>query len=343
MSMDEEDQEDEAHEAEVAAAEAAVDAAYAALDEAQQERDACAEALEEAKRAREKAESDLQAVQEMMRQLETEGGEAREVQERRYLELQGVYQEAQSRLGKAVAALEGYLAQHPPAAAYQAWRSWRPTSGGVVKPDQLRDRFQMDRGVLREFIRDMSCRDRAYHDMLQRLRVRYAEARGPVERKWVADHARGFFSGRTNELLAEEGLRPLANHLEHQHRVTLQDGGVTVVDLVLRDMNQAVIFGRGPGRSVQAGQDLGAEMKAYRTGNYMQELDHLTRQVGGHRELDASVVLCSRDIAELPAEKQRQFRDAVAAEGSFVLGILPKKEELDAACLAAIQEKEDGE
>ena len=52
-------------------------------------------------------------------------------------------------------------------------------------------------------------------------------------------------------------------------------------------------------------------------------------QAGGHQDSSASITICSGDIHDLSEGRERELRDAMRDAGSPIVGMLPKKDEID--------------
>lgn len=61
----------------------------------------------------------------------------------------------------------------------------------------------------------------------------------------------------------------------------------------------------------------------------------------GHKQADAQCTLCSRDIHDLPPEKEKELRDTLRDAGSPMVGMLPSKNEIDQSCLYFIRQGEE--
>ena len=61
-------------------------------------------------------------------------------------------------------------------------------------------------------------------------------------------------------------------------------------------------------------------------------------QAGGHRAADASITVCTRDIKDLSPDEQKEIRRKLREAGSPLIGMLPKKDDLDEACKEVLEE-----
>ena len=59
-------------------------------------------------------------------------------------------------------------------------------------------------------------------------------------------------------------------------------------------------------------------------------------QAGGHRAANASATICTADIHDLPETEERELRDRLRTAGSPMLGMLPRKRDIDRALYEAI-------
>ena len=65
----------------------------------------------------------------------------------------------------------------------------------------------------------------------------------------------------------------------------------------------------------------------------------MEKQAKGHRQCDLSCTVCSRDIKDLPPEKEQLLRSRLRDAGSPILGMLPRKSELDKDCIDFVKAK----
>lgn len=62
-------------------------------------------------------------------------------------------------------------------------------------------------------------------------------------------------------------------------------------------------------------------------------------QAKGHKLCDVSCTVCTRDINDLSPEQKEEVKSRLKAAGSPILGMLPRKSELDAHCIQFVKEK----
>lgn len=323
-------------EAAVADAEAAVDAAQAAV--------------EEATAALEKATEDSQRMEHRVERAKQALSMAEQVSERAQQECTSRMQEVgrsidtgKARLAAAQRALDAYLAAYPPAGRFHDWLHWHHESGKPITPDVIRDRLNLSREeqrLLQEYLYD---RNPGYRNMVDKYRGEWVAANGDVERNIVNRDARIHLCGAYAEHLARHALAPLGGNIETQGRTLVgDDGRYTKTDLIVTDLRVPVVLGRGEGMGAPVGGSLAFEVKCGKADYLYAQKDHMLFQAEGHKQADAHCTLCSRDIHDLPPEKEKELRDALRAAGSPLVGMMPAKNDIDHSCLAFIQPDKEG-
>ncbi|HGM4104697.1 hypothetical protein OFL75_25800 [Pseudomonas aeruginosa] len=248
-----------------------------------------------------------------------------------------------ARLISAQQALDAYLATNPSAAQFHAWLKWDPAKDGrPVTPDMLRDRMNLSseqRRLLQEYLYD---RDPAYRKQVDKFRNQWVAAKGDAERNIVARKARIHLSGEFGEQIVRHALAPLGGRIETQGRTFVGDNGrYTKTDLIVTDLRVPVILGRGEGMGAPVGGSMAFEVKCGKAEYLYSQKDHMIFQAEGHKQAGAQCTLCSRDIHDLPEEKQKELRDALREAGSPMVGMLPRKNEIDQSCLDFIRQNEE--
>lgn len=236
------------------------------------------------------------------------------------------------RVGRARAALDAYLTVTPPAASFAAWLGWSPQPNSAAMPVQLRDRLDVPAATLGHFLGYLAERDPAFGRKAADYRARLAACTGPAERHALQLQVRKTFAGAVAEQLAVRAFGPLAERVAVQRRVDLPDGRYTVTDVVLEGLKVPIIFGRGEGRSAGAGASVSLEVKCGRADYLRREKEHMTAQARGHGAAGASLTVCSRDVKDLAPDEEEELRAALRSAGSTLIGLLPRKEEIDRAC-----------
>lgn len=249
-----------------------------------------------------------------------------------------------ARLVAAHYALQAYLATNPAAAQFHEWLHWHPEHGKPITPDIIRDRMNLSREqqrLLQEYLYD---RNPAYRNLVDKYRSEWAAANGDVERNIVNRKVRIQLSGEYAEQLARQALAPLGGSIETQGRTFVGDeGAYTKTDLIVGDLHVPVVLGRGEGMGAPVGGSMAFEVKCGKADYLYSQKDHMRFQAEGHKQADAHCTLCSRDIHDLPAEKETELRDALRSTGSPLVGMLPAKNEIDRSCLEFIKQDKDGD
>lgn len=250
-----------------------------------------------------------------------------------------------ARVRAAQQALDAYLGTNPPAAQFHAWLTWNPAlHGAPITPDTLRDRMDMSsehRRMLQQYLYE---RNPAYRMQVDKYRKQWTAAQGDAERNILARKARIHLSGEFGEQIARHALAPLGGRIETQGRTFVGDNGrYTKTDLLVSDLRVPVIMGRGEGMAAPVGGSMAFEVKCGKADYLYAQMDHMVFQAEGHKQADAQCTLCSRDIHELPPEKEKALRDTLRAAGSPMVGMLPKKNEIDQSCLEFIRDHGEGQ
>lgn len=250
---------------------------------------------------------------------------------------------ATGRLFAAQQALYSYLATNPPAAHFHSWLHWNPAQHGApITPDTLSDRMNLSaeqRVLLQEYLYD---RNPAYRGLVDKYRTEWTAAKGDAERNIVARKTRIHLSGEFGEQMARHTLAPLGGRIETQGRTFVGDNGrYTKTDLLVTDLRVPVILGRGEGMGAPTGGSMAFEVKCGKADYLYSQKDHMVFQAEGHKQADAHCTLCSRDIHDLPPEKEKELRDTLRESGSPLVGMLPRKNEIDQSCLYFIRQRKE--
>jgi hypothetical protein len=249
-----------------------------------------------------------------------------------------------ARLAAAQQALNAYLDSHPAAAEFAAWLKWSPESRvGPITPDTLRDRMNLSaqqRQLFQEYLYE---REPAYRRAVDKYRTEWAACKGDAERNIVARKARIHLSGQFAEHIARQAIAPLGERVETQGRTFVGDGGrYTKTDLIVTGLRAPVILGRGEGMGAPIGGCLAFEVKCGRASYLYAQKDHMVFQAEGHKQANAKCTICSRDLHDLPPEREKELRDTLRDAGSPLVGMLPRKNDIDSSCLTFIREDRDG-
>jgi hypothetical protein len=193
--------------------------------------------------------------------------------------------------------------------------------------------------LFQEYLYD---RNPAYRKQVDKYRNQWVAAKGDAERNIVARQARTHLSGEFAEQMARHALAPLGGRVETQGRTFVGDNGrYTKTDLLITDLRVPVILGRGNGMGAPVGGSMAFEVKCGKAEYLYSQKGHMVFQAEGHKQADAQCTLCSRDIHDLPPEKEKELRDTMREAGSPMVGMLPRKNEIDQSCLDFIRQNEE--
>lgn len=321
----------------VSEAQTAVEAAQTALDEA---RSTLEKAVEDHQRMEQRVECAKQALAMAEQALERVQQECTS----RLQEVGNAIEMGKARLAAAQRALDAYLATSQPAAQFHEWLHWQPEHGRPITPDVIRERMNLSREQQQLWQKYLYDRNSNYRNMVDKYRGEWVAANGDVERNIVNRNARIHLSGACAEHLAIHALAPLGGKIETQGRTFVRDDGrYTKTDLIVTDLRVPVVLGRGEGMGAPVGGSLAFEVKCGKADYLYAQKDHMLFQAEGHKQADAHCTLCSRDIHDLPPEKEKELRDALRAAGSPLVGMMPAKNDIDRSCLAFIQPDKEGD
>ena len=231
--------------------------------------------------------------------------------------------------------LEKYIAEHPGSttATFADWIRWTPSTSAPVRPDALAARIKNVN--LRETLAYEAGRDSRFRTKIEDYGRRWAAAPTLAQKAHILRQARINGSGELAERVVAAAFRPLGD-VSTQARTVFDDGRYTKTDLVVRNLRVPVILGRGDRAFAPKGGSLALEVKAGRASYLRSQGDHLVFQAGGHRAANASATICTVDIHDLPEAEERELRDRLRTAGSPMLGVLPRKRDIDRALYEAI-------
>ena len=240
-----------------------------------------------------------------------------------------------ARVRHASEALEKYIAEHPGSAtaAFAEWIRWTPSTSAPVRPDTLADRIKNVN--LCEAIAYEAGRDPRFRAKIEDYGRRWASAPTLAQKACVLRQARINGSGELAERVVAAAFRPLGD-VYAQTRTVFDDGRYTKTDLVVRNLRVPVILGRGDRAFAPRGGSLALEVKAGGASYLRSQCGHLVFQASGHRSANASATVCTADIHDLPEANERELRDHLRTAGSPILGMLPRKRDIDHALYEAI-------
>lgn len=234
--------------------------------------------------------------------------------------------------------LEAYLARISPQArqSIRDYSSWEPTEKKPIDPKEIHDRLNSDEAVVDGLLEYIYTTDPKFRASIDRL---CTQLDSPVNTSAVEVKIKKNVVGRLCEELVIQAFQPMGERVETQHVYHLDDGRFTKVDMILYGLKEPLILGRGEGMGGRKGGSLAIEVKSGRAEYIYSQTAHMEIQAKGHKSCDISCTVCTRDINDLRPEQQEEVRDRLKAAGSPILGMLPKKSDLDARCIQFVKEK----
>lgn len=253
-------------------------------------------------------------------------------------QVEGLVLSGSSRLQAAYGDLAAYLARLSPPArqALQNYWEWKPREKEPVSPKDVHDRLEVSEPVADGLLEYLYTTDPRFRATIDRLSAQMGAQESSPD---VEAQIKKNVVGRLCEELVIKAFSPMGDKIETQRRIDLDNDSFTKVDMILHGLKEPVILGRGEGMAGKKGGCLAIEVKSGRPEYLYTQLPHMETQAKGHKECDASCTVCTRDIMDLAPEKQEEIRARLRAAGSPILGMLPRKAEMDARCINFVKTK----
>lgn len=246
--------------------------------------------------------------------------------------------EGNGRLQNAYNDLKTYLSRRSPVVLQEVadFYKWEPEEKKPVTPDIVHDRLNASSSVTNAILEYLYVTDPKFRFSVDRL---CAQLKNPENKANVEIKIKKNIVGRLCEELVTRSFSPLGEKVETQGIYYLENGTYTKADMILYGLKEPLILGRGEGMGTTAGGNLGIEVKSGKKEYIFEQLTHMEKQAKGHSQCDLSCTVCSRDIKDLPAEKEQLLRSRLREAGSPILGMLPRKAELDKDCIDFVKAK----
>lgn len=219
--------------------------------------------------------------------------------------------------------------------SYKNWKDYK-SPNAVIRPEEIRDRMNPSEKIMRGLLEEKFETDPKFREQVEKFRKQIASSEN--EKEIARRNSRRNMAGLLGEKIIKNGLSPFAERVDTQARQDLKDGGYTKIDIVLENLKQPMVFGRGEGMGAREGRSVAIEAKAGKENYLRQQEEHILRQVEGHKKYDVSLVLSSRDLKGMSGEEG--YRDDIRDAGSRVIGILPHKNKIDDAVWNFLTEQE---
>lgn len=246
-----------------------------------------------------------------------------------------------ARLQQAYDDLSRYLSRLSPAVRVEveSFYSYELKKNKPVVPKDVHDRLNASSSVVNAILEYLYCTDLKFRGSVDRL---CQQLHIPGDEASVETKIKKNMVGRLSEELVIRCFAPMGGRVETQGRYYLEDGSYTKVDMILYDLKEPLILGRGSGMGAQKGGNLGIEVKSGHKEYLYAQLSHMEKQAKGHSKCDISCTVCTRDIIDLPSDKEELLRVKLKEVGSPMMGMLPYKAQLDKDCIAFVKAKAEG-
>lgn len=234
--------------------------------------------------------------------------------------------------------LTKYLSRHTALHLQEigSFDSWKPAENTPVKPKEVHDRLNVSESVANAILQYLYVTDIKFRSSIDRLCAQFSM---PGNAALVETQIKKNIVGRLSEEIVIRCFTPLGERVETQSVFYLEDGSYTKADMILYNLTEPLILGRGEGMGATKGGNLGIEVKTGNKEYIYAQLSHMEKQAQGHSQCELSCTICSRDITDLSPEKEAMLRNRLREAGSPMLGMLPYKAVLDADCIEFVKEK----
>lgn len=251
--------------------------------------------------------------------------------------LETIVSRGSSRLNNAYQDLYRYLERVSPEVLVQIerWENWKPTENQPIKPDDINNRQNVSKDIVNAILQYLYVTDLNFRTTIDNLRRQFKET---GDDKVVVTKIKKNVVGRLAEEIVIRTYLPLGKKIETQHKSDLDDGSYTKIDMILYELKAPLILGRGEGMGTREGSNLAIEVKSGNKDYLYSQLAHMEKQAQGHKDCEISCTVCTRDIKDLSIEKEEELRTRMRLAGSPILGMLPRKKELDDECIKFVIE-----
>lgn len=242
-----------------------------------------------------------------------------------------------TRLNLAYQDLQKYISRIAPDVrnSLDKWFNDKPEENTPVRPNDIRDKLDVDENVVDAILEYLYATDIGFRanvdSYCNEMRIgNEAGAELKIKKQMV---------GRLCEEIVIRAFKPISTQISTQARESLPDGRYTKVDMIVYGLTNPLVLGRGEGMGAREGSSLAVEVKSGHSSYLYQQLSHMQDQAFGHQGCDASCVICTRDVHDLSPEKESELREKLREAGSPMIGMLPRKDDLDNRCINFVKGK----
>lgn len=242
-----------------------------------------------------------------------------------------------ARLNLAYQDLQKYISRIAPDVrnSLNKWFNDKPEEKTPVRPNEIRDKLDLDENVVDAILEYLYATDMGFRASVDsycnEMKLgNEAGAELKIKKQMV---------GRLCEEIVVRAFKPISTQISTQARESLPDGRYTKVDMIVYGLTNPLVLGRGEGMGAREGGSLAVEVKSGHSSYLYQQLSHMQDQAFGHQNCDASCIICTRDIHDLSPEKENELREKLREAGSPMVGMLPRKDDLDNRCINFVKRK----
>lgn len=215
------------------------------------------------------------------------------------------------------------------------WFNEKPEKNVPVRPNEIRDKLDVDENVVDAILEYLYSTDLGFKKNVDG----YCEEMKLGNQSGAELKIKKQMVGRLCEEIVIRAFKPISTEISTQAREALPNGRYTKVDMIVYGLTNPLVLGRGEGMGAREGGSLAVEVKSGHSAYLYQQLNHMQEQAFGHKGCDASCVICTRDIHDLLPEKENELRDKLREAGSPMIGMLPRKDDLDSRCINFVKGK----
>lgn len=244
-----------------------------------------------------------------------------------------------SRLQNAYKDLDKYLSRISPKVLVELekWEKWEPQKNKLTNPEDIKNRLNVNSNIIRSILEYIYATDLKFRESIDVLRI---EFKNFIDVSHIETKIKKNIVGRLCEEIVIRAFMPIGEQVKTQERFYLEDGSYTKTDMILYGLKCPLVLGRGERMGAREGGNLGIEVKSGNKEYIYSQMEHMEKQAKGHKLCDISCTICTRDIKDLSSQRELELRNRMKEAGSPILGMLPRKSQLDQECICFVKEEE---
>lgn len=212
------------------------------------------------------------------------------------------------------------------------YNEWQPKEKKPIMPDDIIKRLTVNKNQINYILMDLYINDENFKKLVDKYSLEITTKRDDHTKIQIKKN----ISGRISEEIVTRGLKSLGEKIETQSITYTEDGSYTKTDVIIKNLKQPVVLHKGSGMGAREGNDLAIEVKSGNKDYLFSQKSHMVYQSEGHKSSKISCIITTRDIKDLSSEKEEELRKTLRKAGSPIIGMLPRKEEIDDACIEFI-------